>query len=256
MPKNDSHRPLSPYAREQERLRREAEEKQREQEAREAQIKSERGKEIEAKAGIEGVEDPKTRQAVVDEVARVLAARGAPQNFDWDNHRGVIDDAVDKVQKAEELRLKQEYEKAVRDGENLKIKEALRESQAATPERLQRQFGRYDALRDPPSPLQPPTSQNPNQPLSANEVLQRFGDPALQAQYQKQEDQRQQQAKPSLLTPSEISQAGGRGNAGDAQKGTGLMSDFVKQETKRKTEEERAFDAAKAQVFGRGGHGR
>jgi hypothetical protein len=143
-------------------------------------------------------------------------------------------------------------EKEARDAEAAKPREIELQAVAASFDRRHGQAN-YGSL---PQASTLPQQRNPNQPLSANEVLQRFGNPELEAQYQRQENQRQQQAKSSLLTPSEISSSAGRGNTGDAQKASGLMSDFVKQETKRKAEEERAFDAAKAQVFGRGGRGR
>jgi hypothetical protein len=150
MAKDNLETPLSPYEREQARLRREADERQKEEEARAAQIKTARGQEIEKKAEIQGIEDPKTREAIVDESAKILAARGArPEQLDWGNHRGVIEEAVDKVLKAEALSRQQEHEKAAaltaqQDAEREKQREAAHE--AAIREPIPGAIERFDGV--------------------------------------------------------------------------------------------------------------
>ena len=103
-----------PYQREQERRRREADEKQKEIEAREAQLIALHGKEFERQAEIQGVQDRETQNAVAAEMAKILAQSGArPKNFDLANYRGVIEEAVGKVLEAEALSRQQEHEKAL-----------------------------------------------------------------------------------------------------------------------------------------------
>lgn len=60
MAEHDLETPLSPLQREQERRRREADEKQKEIEAREAQLIALHGKEFERQAEIQGVQDRET----------------------------------------------------------------------------------------------------------------------------------------------------------------------------------------------------
>lgn len=173
----------------------------------------------------------------------------------------------------------------------------IRTAETNTPERLNRQIGRYDELKRlseqptkeavpapiiaawhatahevcdpkiPPSPPnspepppngpsgehspQPPTPptppSNPNQPLSANEVFQRFNDPALQARYQQDQQQRDQDTKSSLYSADTVTRSAARANTSpDGSRDTGLMADFVKTETKQKAAAEEAARAAEA----------
>jgi hypothetical protein len=114
MAEHDLETPLSPQQREQERRRREADEKQKEIEAREAQLIALHGKELERQAEIQGVQDRETQNAVAVEMAKTLAQSGArPKNFDLANYRGVIEEAVGKVLEAEALSRQQEHDKAL-----------------------------------------------------------------------------------------------------------------------------------------------
>lgn len=115
----------------------------------------------------------------------------------------------------------------------------------------------------PPSPDQPPTPPSPNAaalPLSPNDVLQRFGNPALEASYQQQAQQQQErEAKSPFSTPATAASVVARANApaGTPREDGGLMSVFVKAETKQKAEEEQAARANDpSKTLERGGRGR
>jgi cell filamentation protein len=58
----------------------------------------------------------------------------------------------------------------------------------------------------------PPRAQGRNEPLSANEVLARHGDPALQVRYQAQEQRREQTERTASPTPATPASAAARGN--------------------------------------------
>ncbi len=100
----------------------------------------------------------------------------------------------------------------------------------------------------PPSPDQPPTPPSPNAAalsLSPDDVLQRFGNPALEASYQQQAQQQQErEAKSPFSTPATAASVVARANApAETPREDGLMSVFVKAETKQKAEEEQAARA-------------
>ncbi len=101
----------------------------------------------------------------------------------------------------------------------------------------------------PPSPDQPPTPPSPNAAalsLSPDDVLQRFGNPALEAHYQQQAQQQQErEAKSPFSTPATAASVVARANAPaeTPREDGGLMSVFVKAETKQKAEEEQAARA-------------
>jgi hypothetical protein len=84
--------------------------------------------------------------------------------------------------------------------------------------------------------------------LNANEVLQRFNDPALQARYQQDQQQRDQDTKSSLYSADTAtrSSAARASTSPDGSRDTGLMADFVKTETKQKAAAEEAARAAEA----------
>jgi hypothetical protein len=125
-------------------------------------------------------------------------------------------------------------------------------AQAESADRQRHQNGRYDALRKPPAGGQdgpapshdPLPSGPPNGPLSANEILGRFGNPEREARFQKQEKQTNEQREKAASTPDAITQAVVRGD--------GLLVSFVTPATRKKVEleqEARAF--ANVQSFGR-----
>jgi hypothetical protein len=76
-------------------------------------------------------------------------------------------------------------------------------------------------------------------------VLQRFGNPALEASYQQQAQQQQErEAKSPFSTPATAASVVARANApAETPREDGLMSVFVKAETKQKAEEEQAARA-------------
>lgn len=146
-------------------------------------------------------------------------------------------------------------------------------AQADSLDRQQHQHGRYDALRGGPNPPgggganptppQAPSSPTPptpkSGPLSANDVLQRFGNPELEARYQQQEQRREQDAKSSssLQTPDTPARAAARGNApAEKAQETDLRAFFSTAAIKKRAEEAeaaRANDPTYTQGQGRGG---
>jgi hypothetical protein len=187
-----------------------------------------------------------------------------------------------KPQEAEETRRRQLLDNAKALGAKDDVEAASWVAQAGTPDRQHGRGGRYDILKgDPPnnspsssrggSPNDPPprnpTSPTPSPPppptkgpLSANEVLQRFGNPELEARYQQEDQQRrEQQAKSGSTTrPETAASVIARSNTpAETGSGTDLMSIFSTAATKKKAEEEqaaRANDPSKS--LGRGGRGR
>ncbi|MGO9005290.1 MAG: hypothetical protein ACLQB4_05940 [Beijerinckiaceae bacterium] len=147
-------------------------------------------------------------------------------------------------------------------------------AQAESLDRQRHQHGRYDFSdppgpsgpsgsrpNDPPQPSTPPRSPLPNSPsqgkLSADEVFERFTDPAKMARYNKDTQQREEDAKSFLQSvgnPARTAASGG--SSADPSRQDDLMAAFSPSAIKKKTEEtraERANDSAQAQSQGRGG---
>jgi hypothetical protein len=183
---------------------------------------------------------------------------------------------------AEETRKRQLLDNAKALGAKDDVEAASWVAQAETSDRQHGRGGRYDILKGVPpnnnpsssrggSPNDPPprnpTSPTPSPPpsptkgpLSANEILQRFGNPELEARYQQEDQQRrEQQAKSGSTTrPETAASVIARSNTpAETGSNTDLMSVFSTAATKKKAEEEqakRANDPSKS--LGRGGRGR
>jgi hypothetical protein len=238
---------LTPEDRHLAERRRADEEKERLIAERAAQIKAEHGPELERQAEIRLIENLETRKAAADEMARILAERGVrPGNIDWRDHREVPDEAIGKVlaaheqdprqqREAEEARKQQLLDNAKALGVKDDAAAASWVAQAETLDRQRHRSGRYDPLksvppsnsqsssrggspndpppRDPTSPTKSPPPGPTKGPLSANEVLQRFGDPDLEARYEQQEQQRrEQQFSSGSTTPDTAASVATRGN--------------------------------------------
>jgi hypothetical protein len=139
-----------------------------------------------------------------------------------------------KPREAEETRRRQLLDNAKALGAKDDVEAASWVAQAETPDRQHGRGGRYDILKglppknNPPSsrggspndpPPRNPTSPTPSLPpsptkgpLSANEVLQRFGNPALQARYAQQEQRREDQINSASPAPATSAKAALRGN--------------------------------------------
>ena len=250
--------PKSPESRALAERSRADDEKERQREEREARLKPLHD-EFEKQALIRGVDDEATRQIAADNMATLLAARGArPEpdgSIDWRMHPSVIGEAIkgayetadsNRRQEEQEARLAREAELAAREQERRQQQEAEEAqkqqlidnakglgakddvaaaswvAQAETSDRQHHQGGRYDVLkgfppgnnpsssrggspppRDPAGPTPPSPPGPTKEPLSANEVLQRFGNPDLEARYQQQEEQRRaHQTKSASSTPA------------------------------------------------------
>ena len=188
-------------------------------------------------------------------------------------------EATDSQQReTEEARKQQLLTNAKELGAKDDVAAAAWVAQAESLDRQRHQHGRYD-FNDPPGPsgpsgLRPPVPPQPQPPtpptptpakgaLSANEVLQRFGNPELEARYQQQEQRREDAAKASLLSPDSATRAAARGNAPAGKTGdTDLMAAFSPAAIRRKAEEAEAARRANDPTYiqgqgqGRGGRGR
>ena len=226
----DLYSPSSPEGRRQAELRRAFEEKERETAERAAQISVEHGTELQYQAELRGVDEPKVRRDAADLMAARLAERGArPGNIDWRDHRGVADEAVEKAIAADEAKRRQEFDntKSLKTDWHKTAHEVLdRRLPPAQNEGTSR-----------PTP-QPP-SLNQQLQLTANEVLQRFNDPALQARYLERERRYDQEKKSSQPMAGTSSSAQARGNAPtEKAQETDLRSYFRTSEIKKKAAEE------------------
>jgi hypothetical protein len=226
-----------------------------------AQIRVEHGAELERQAVIRLVESPETREAAADEMARMLAERGArPGNLDWRDHREVPDEAIGKVFAVEEASRRRELEaeatrNAALGADKTQHQDALKSDWRATAHEV---LDRNRPLPPRAGPSQPTSSPPPSPtkgPLNANEVLQRFGDADLEARYQQDHQRREQRAKSSSARPETAASVIARSNnPAGAGSDTDLMSAFSTAAIKKKAEEEkaaRANDPSKG--LGRGG---
>lgn len=264
---DDRHgRPVPPDERRQTELRRDSEEKARQTAERAARIKTEYGAELEWRVEhLHGIDDEATRKAAVE----ILAGHMAVRKLGLEDLRGPqVEEAIGKALAAEEENRRLQE----RDSEKTRNTEpAAQEKQRQHALKADWELTAREVLdRKPPSPprdgasrpgpVTPPTppltNSNHQFKLAANEVLQRFNDPALQARYQQQEEERrEQEIKLASPTPNTPDKTATRGNVpAENAREEGLLGSFVTPATKKRAEEEKAERANEASKnFGRGG---
>lgn len=281
---------------EQQRLRDAFEARQREIEEAAARIYEGRGDELARQVAIRDqdvIADSEFHEEAARDAAQLLAEHGVRStNFALSDHRDVIDEAMRRVEERHvaQEELSQESSQPVAEAqaharpleEELQALAAsfdrrhgqanydgLSQAEIQQPESVPQEVASWDAWEarvresewkqmqvgrsDEAAPV------DLTQPLSPNEILQRFDNPDFQARYQYQDDQRRDYEKSSSLSPEEIAQAlSAHGGSADTTKEIGLLADFVTSQTKEKAAEEelsQAFGAARGEVFGRGGVG-
>lgn len=219
---------------------------------REARFKAEHGEDLKQRIADQLVDDPNISLDAANRLAKLLAERGAqPGNLDWRDHRGLPDEAIEKAFAADEAKHQQEL------GGTKVLKADWRDT---AHEILDRRppSGPTEGNSQPVAPQPPTPGLNQQLRLTADQIFHRFNDPALQARYLQQERRRDRETKsasPILETPSTVL---ARGNLPtEKARESGLMSDFVKSETKKKVaEEEEARINDPNRSPGRGGRGR
>lgn len=260
----------TPVSKEEERrqaeLRRDFEAREERTEELKLQILSQRGPEFEKAAEIKGESDPHAKKAIAEAAAGILAMRETqPGRVFYHDERSLIDEATAQISAREELAQQQELA-----ADKAQLHQLPREADAAelktdwhktAHEILDRKAppppGKGTSQPAPQPPQPPPLNQQLQ--LTANEVVQRFSDPLLQARYLEQEQRRDQEKKSSLPIPGTSPSMAARGNVPvEKAHESDLMSHFKTSEIKKKAaeeEERRSNDPTKG--LGRsGGRGR
>jgi hypothetical protein len=238
------------------RLSREFFERERQREAREAQLKSLLA-EFEKQALIRGVDDETTRKLAADNMGRLLAERGArlepDGSIDWHLHPGVIDKAIGQAYETEALNRQREQEANLasqaervaqeqqrqRDAELVaRLAEALETPQmiegAAQVARQRQQPGRYDELNQQPDSV--------GAFLAAIAATQPHAEPEEPQQGKFPRDVRREIEEPQHRSVEAAFRDSTEAPPQDRSQGPedGLLKDFVDKETKAEVEFERA----------------
>lgn len=192
-------------------------------------------------------------------MAELLAKRNAQAgNIDWRDHREVPDEAIGKALAAEDARRHQDQEtEKAKQAELAALKADWQKSAHEILDRSPPSSPKGGSPQPvPPRPPAPDVSQQLK--LTADQVLQRFSDPALQARYQQQEQRREQETKSAFSSSDPATRSTARkGGAPDQAPEFDLSSYFKISEIKKNAADEvaaRANDPNKGRE--RGGRGR